>query len=44
MHFVDFFVFFMELTTNLAVLNLQKYEIKIFTFVHGRLSLDNHLV
>lgn len=31
----------MEFIANLAVLNLQKYEIKIPTFVHGRHRLDN---
>ncbi len=41
MRLIGFFVLFMELTTNLAVLNLQKNEIQIPTFVHERHRLDN---
>lgn len=32
---------FIELIANLAVLNLQKYEIQIPNFVHERHRLDN---
>ncbi len=41
MYFADFFIYFIDKITILAVLNLQKYEIKIPIIVHRRYRLDN---